>query len=334
MAFGIELGNTRQPDVVVVGQIEQSSIQIQKHRIDLRPVEHVRYHTGALRFDLHTHSHHSDGTLSPTALVQHAAAHGVDLLALTDHDSVAGCDEAQTACEQSGVRFVAGIELTCGWRGQTLHVLGLGLGAQAPALQAQIKQVLQRRRSRISEIGERLERRGRIAVRALVDELLSADAVPTRMHLARALVHAGHAATTKEAFDRWLGRGQPAHVPVEWPSLEETLSCLQQATATVVLAHPHRYKLSAGTLRQLAAQFKDGGGHGLEISVGGMSPNDLDRLATLARRYGLAASGGSDFHDPAVPWNPPGRFAKLPADLELIAARFAAPDAPSQAAAP
>ncbi len=256
------------------------------------------------------------------------------MLALTDHDTVAGCAEARSACETLGLQFVAGVELSCSWRGQTLHVIGLAVSCEAAALQAQIADVLQRRRQRVSNIAERLERRGRINVRALADELLAQATVPTRMHFARAMVRAGHATSPKDAFDRWLGRDRPGHAPVEWPSLAETLTCLQAADGQIVLAHPHRYKLSAGALRQLVSEFKALGGNALEISVGGMSPNDRDRIATLARRNELAGSGGSDFHDPAVPWNPPGRFAKLPADIEAIATRLIAPSAPFSNTAP
>ena len=90
----------------------------------------------------------------------------------------------------------------------------------------------------------------------------------------------------------------------------------------MVLAHPHRYKLSGGALRGLVDEFAALGGHALEVSLGNMARGDLDRLATLVRRRGLSASCGSDFHDPAVPWNTPGRFAKLPADLEPLAGRL------------
>lgn len=265
--------------------------------------------------------------------MRHAAASGVELLALTDHDTLAGCERAREAAELIGLRFVAGIELSCSWRGQSIHVIGLAPRPQAQELCRQIADVGERRRARIAAIGERLQRRGRLPVDGLIADLLEADTTPTRMHVARALVQAGHARTTQDAFDRWLGRDRPGHVPVQWPSLPETISCLRAADAQVVLAHPHRYKLSSGALRQLVAEFTDCGGNALEISIGGMSPNDRDRVATLARRHSLAGSGGSDFHDPAVPWNPPGRFAKLPADIEPIAARLAAPGVPTTAPA-
>ncbi len=257
--------------------------------------------------------------------MQHAAALGVELLALTAHDTLAGCERARIAAAPLGLQFVTGIELSSSWRGQSIHIIGLAPRPQAPGLQQQSADVLQRRRVRIASMGERLQRRGRLPVADLIAGLLAEDTTPTRMHVARALVQAGHASGTQDAFNRWLGRDRPGHVPVQWPGLPETISCLREAGAQVVLAHPHRYKLSSGALRQLVAEFTDCGGNALEISIGGMSPNDRDRIATMARRHGLAGSGGSDFHDPAVPWNPPGRFAKLPADIEPIAARLAAP---------
>jgi 3',5'-nucleoside bisphosphate phosphatase len=147
-------------------------------------------------------------------------------------------------------------------------------------------------------------------------------AVPTRMHLARALVAAGYADDFDDVFKRLLQRGGPGHVPIDWPTLDGTVAVLRGAGAQVVLAHPHRYRLSGGALRALVDEFAAVGGHALEVCIGGIARHDRDRLATLARRSHLAASSGSDFHDPSVPWNSPGRFAKLPADLEPVAMRL------------
>lgn len=250
--------------------------------------------------DLHTHSHHSDGVLSPAALVARAAARGVGLLALTDHDTVGGCAEARSACEAAGIRFVTGIEISTQWRGQSIHVVGLGVDATSPALGAQIDDVARRRRERVLAIGERLSSRGRIAGREIAEAALSAGGVPTRMHLARALVDFGYANATQQAFDQWLNRGRPGHVPVEWPELADAVPRLAGACQAAVLAHPHRYRLSSGALRQLTADFTAAGGAALEVSMAGMSPGDLDRVASLAQRHGLAGSAGSDFHDPAI----------------------------------
>jgi predicted metal-dependent phosphoesterase TrpH len=274
--------------------------------------------------DLHLHSDCSDGTLDPDALVRHVAACGVGLLALTDHDTLAGCETAARACAQAGVRFVAGVEVSTEWRGQSIHVIALAPRAQDAGLDAHLDDIRTRRRARILAIGERLERRARLPGTEIARLILERHAVPTRVHVARALVERGDVADVQLAFDRWLGRGRDAHVPVDWPALPQTLGVLDAAGATTVLAHPHRYRLSGGALRALVDEFAADGGGALEVSVAGMARHDLDRVATLARRARLAGSCGSDFHDPRVPWNTPGRFAKLPADIEPVAGRFVA----------
>lgn len=260
--------------------------------------------------------------LSPTALAAHAACHGVTLLALTDHDTVAGCDEAERACSALGIRFVPGCELSLAWRSQTVHVVGLAVNSGAAVLKSHFERIARCRRDRLQEIGERLERRGRLPGRELAARIAAQASLPTRTHVARELVAIGAARDVPEAIDAWLARGRPGHVPVDWPALAEGVAILRASGAWPVLAHAHRYTLSAGGLRALATDFADAGGVALEVSIGGMSRSDHDRLATLARRQGLAASCGSDFHDPSVPWNPPGRFAKLPDGLEPLSARL------------
>lgn len=270
--------------------------------------------------DLHLHSHHSDGLLSPTDLMRLAAERGVGTAALTDHDTTAGCDEAAAACAATGLRFVPGVEVSAGWNGLSLHVLGIGIDAASPALGAHLAEVRRLRHERLTEIGERLERRAGLPGRELVAGLCAATAVPTRLHLARALVALGRARDEAECFAKFLGRGTPGHVPMEWPAVESAIQALRAAGGIAVLAHPHRYGASGGALRRLIAAFREAGGQGIEVSMAGMSPRDRDRLATLARTHAMLASTGSDFHDPSLPWNPPGRFDKLPADLDHVAA--------------
>ena len=267
--------------------------------------------------DFHTHSHFSDGVLSPAQLVERAAGRGVGTLSLTDHDTTAGLAEARTACESRGIRFVPGIELSAAWRNQTIHLVGLQIDERHPGLLAHTDAVLARRKARLAEIGERLEKRARLPGRELA-AIAGQTAAPTRLHLARLLVTRGFARDTQEAFDRWLNRDTPGHVPAEWPNLEAVMTVLRDSGAIAVLAHPHRYRASAGQLRELAATFAQQGGVALEASMAGMSPNDADRIASLCRRLRLHASMGSDFHDPAVPWNPLGRWLKLAAGLEPV----------------
>jgi predicted metal-dependent phosphoesterase TrpH len=267
-----------------------------------------------MRIDLHTHSRCSDGTLSPTDLVSLAATREVQVLALTDHDTVAGCSEAQAACDRHGIRFVPGVELTCEWRGREIHVVGLGVQPEDAGLAATCGDVARRRIVRVQAIGDRLTRHG-LDGAGLVRDVLAECATPTRMHVARQMLRRGMVADVGAAFDRWLGHGRPGAVRIEWPSLEATVSCIAAAGGVAVLAHAHRYALSAGVLRELCAQFREVGGAGLEVSLAGIGPGDADRLASLARRYALAASVGSDFHEPGFPWRPLGRFDKLPDGL-------------------
>jgi predicted metal-dependent phosphoesterase TrpH len=274
--------------------------------------------------DLHTHSRHSDGTLAPAELVGLAALRGVAMLALTDHDSTAGLDEARTAAEAAQMRFINGVEITAGWRGQEIHIVGVGLDPGSAALRQHLARLLELRRARIAAIGARLARHPRLrdSGRDPAAEVLALPAVPTRAHLARALVSAGLAESTQDAFDRWLGRGTTGHVPQEWPGVEEAVAAIRAAGGHAVLAHAQRYKLSAGALNNLCGEFREHGGAALEVSLPSLSPNDHDRLARLARTHGLAGSMGSDFHEPGLPWRPLGRFAKLPDGIEPLYARL------------
>jgi len=271
--------------------------------------------------DFHTHSHYSDGVLAPAALVERARSRNVGTLSLTDHDTTAGLAEARAACTASQIRFVPGVELSAQWRGQTIHIVGLQVDESHGAFNSHLDAVLRRRQERLREIGERLEKRARLPGRELAARAASATA-PTRLHLARLLVERGHARDTQEAFDRWLNRDKAGHVPAEWPAFVAAMAVLRDSGAIPVLAHPHRYRLSAGQLRELTALFAQEGGIALEASMAGMSPNDADRIASLCRRFKLYASMGSDFHDPAVPWNPLGRWLKLAAGLEPVTQRL------------
>ena len=272
--------------------------------------------------DLHTHSHHSDGTLAPAQLVAMAAARQVQVLALTDHDTTAGLHEAATAAAATGMRFIDGVEITAGWRGQELHVVGLGIDPDHPVLTAHLAQLLHLRRGRVAAIGERLLKTTAFRDADPTASIRDSAAVPTRTHVARAIVALGKAKTTQDAFDRWLGRGCKGYVPQEWPELESAITAIRASGGHAVLAHPHRYKLSSGALENLCSEFKQGGGSALEVSLPATSPHDADRLARLARKHELAGSVGSDFHEPGLPWRPLGRFAKLPEGIEPLLARL------------
>jgi predicted metal-dependent phosphoesterase TrpH len=273
------------------------------------------------RIDLHTHSRCSDGTLAPAELVRLAATRSVTLLALTDHDTLAGLAEARLACQQLGIRFVPGVELSSRWRDLEVHVLGLGIDADDAALRQLCEQQRARREARIQAMAERLSALG-LPGSAIAAQALR-SAAPTRSHLAAALHARGLAASAQDAFDTYLSAGRPAFVASGWPPLSHIVAAILAARGVAVLAHPHRYRLARSRMAELASEFKNLGGGGLEVSVAGMSLAEASEAARLARRFDLAGSIGSDFHHPGLPWRPLGRLVKLPQDVTPITARLA-----------
>lgn len=279
------------------------------------------------RVDLHTHSSCSDGTLTPTELVSLAATRSVSLLALTDHDTLAGLADAARACRQRGIHFVPGVELSCRWRELEIHVLGLAIDADRAALRSLCEQQRGRRRARIQAMAAQLTALG-LPGDAMGEQALRAMA-PTRSHLACALRERGFATSVQDAFDRYLSAGRPAFVAASWPPLAEILTAILEAQGMAVLAHPHRYGLSRSRLAELASEFKELGGSGIEVSIAGMSPAEAAEAARIARRFDLAGSMGSDFHQPGLPWRPLGRTVKLPENVIPITARLASAHAPA-----
>jgi len=281
--------------------------------------------------DLHTHSTASDGRLPPAELVRHAGRSGVRVLALTDHDSTAGLGEAAAAARTIGMTFIPGVEISAEWRGRSIHVLGLAIDPAATALTVGLAGLAAERERRAAEIARRLDRAGAPGSEAL-ERIRAHTALPTRTHFARTLAELGAVRGMAEAFERYLGRGCPAAVRSAWPPMQEALGWILAAGGLAVLAHPLRYTLSGGGRRDLAREFRDAGGAGIEVVCGGASAAQIDQSASLALRTGLAGSAGSDFHDPAIPWNPPGRLAKLPASVQPVWACPGFPEVPAEAA--
>src|SRR6202789_730498 len=173
----------------------------------------------SLNIDLHTHSNYSDGTWSPAALIERAAAAGVEVLALTDHDTVAGLDEAQQAATERGLRLVPGVEISAAWRSQAVHVLGLWIDPASPELRGMLHAQGELRRVRMRKICARLEKL-RLPGAELLAAVESNPGLPTRAHLAAALVAGGHVDTHEAAFRKYLSKGKAAHIAAQWPTLE------------------------------------------------------------------------------------------------------------------
>lgn len=272
--------------------------------------------------DLHAHSHCSDGRLSPAQLVERAAAAGVRMLALTDHDTTEGLAAARAAADGLRLTLVDGVEISACWRSQGVHVLGLWIDPDATALQRGLSGQATLRRERIAEMGARLDRL-RLPGTELAATVLAAPGVVTRTHLAAAMVGAGLVKHAAEAFHRYLGQGKPAYRRAQWPDLGQVIEWIRGAGGHAVLAHPMRYRLSGGARRRLIADFAAGGGTALEVVSGSNPGQAMLAAAELARQFGLAGTVGSDFHDPNLSWNPLGRLAKLPHCIEPLWTRAA-----------
>jgi 3',5'-nucleoside bisphosphate phosphatase len=268
--------------------------------------------------DLHMHSTASDGVLDPAELMQRAAVAGVELIALTDHDSLGGQVAARDAAIQLGMGWVSGVELSALWQGQTLHVLGYGFDLDDPGFSEHVQGVQAGRWKRAEEIAERLASKrmagaleGALAVQRVQGAALNSP--PARPHFADWLVLTGHVRDRAEAFQKWLGAGKLGDVKQHWPTLAEALAPLVAAGGVAVLAHPWQYALTRSKLRRLLRDFAAAGGRGLEVVNGQQPPEQVAYLGKLCEEFGFLASCGSDFHHPDSPWMALGRMTPMPA---------------------
>ncbi len=264
-----------------------------------------------MNIDLHTHSNCSDGALTPAALVARAAAAGVEVLALTDHDTVAGLEEAGHSAAILGIRLVPGVEISASWRAQAIHVLGLWIDPASAQLCKVLETQVERRHERMRKMCGRLAKLG-LPGPELLAAVAAQPGLPTRAHLANALVAGGHVDRADDAFRKYLGAGKSGNVAAEWPALGAVVASIRAAGGVAALAHPARYPLSRGARRALITDFVAAGGAALEVVSGGNAAQHVDAVAALAVKHGLMGSVGSDFHDPQLTWNPLGRSLKLP----------------------
>ena len=266
--------------------------------------------------DLHCHSTASDGTLPPAKVVTRAAANGVDMLALTDHDTTAGLDEAYLSAQENNIRLIAGIELSVTWQGKLLHIVGLDIDPEYRPLRQGIRMLKEMREERAQEMGKRLARAGYSNAYENARRLAGNGNV-TRTHFARHLIEVGAAKDFTDVFKRFLVRGKPGYYRVDWAPMEDAINWITDSGGVAVVAHPMRYKLTASWLNRVIAGFREAGGKGIEVVCGHNSADDNARSAMFARKHGLLASQGSDFHEPGK-WVELGKLAKLPDGIEPV----------------
>lgn len=263
------------------------------------------------RYDLHTHSMRSDGTLTPADLVTRAHAAGIGVLALTDHDVTDGIEEALRTANQLGMSLIAGVEISVTWQGHTVHIVGLNIDATHRPLQEGLARLRAFREWRAVEIGRRLQKK-RIDQAYEGARRLAQGEIIGRMHFARFLVDQGYVRGQQQAFRQFLGRGKPGYVPAQWAELSEAVSWIRSAGGRAVVAHPGRYTMKPGELQDFMGAFQDCGGEAIEVISGSHTPEANRRFELVACERGFLASVGSDFHGPEKTWMTLGRLAELP----------------------
>lgn len=268
-------------------------------------------------FDLHCHSNFSDGVLSPEDLVARAKSRGVSVLAITDHDTIAGVEIAQKASADLGIKLIPGIEFSSQWGKSGVHIVGLGVDPNARELLAAVAHQDEARNLRSEAIAVKLARAGFPNALQGAREL-SGKGTLGRPHFAQYLVNIGAVKNINAAFKKYLGTGKPADVKYDWPVMDKVIAWIHAAGGVAVLAHPAKYELTRMKMCALVDSFANAGGEAVEV-ISGMQPAALTLdLARIVNGKSLYASCGSDFHAPDQPWQELGSFGELPAESKPV----------------
>ncbi|MDG6894165.1 RNase RNM [Volucribacter amazonae] len=266
-------------------------------------------------YDLHSHSTFSDGVLTPTELVIRAKQQGVDILALTDHDTVAGLTEAHSAAQHYGIRLINGVEISTLWQNKEIHIVGLGFDIQHSAIQRLLSIQAQLRQQRALMIADKLQLLG--IEQAFIGASALANGEVTRAHYARYLVNIGKAKDIAQAFKRYLAQGKPAYVKPQWCEIAGAISAIHQAGGLAILAHPLRYNMTNRWIKRLITDFCQWQGDGLEVAGCGQSSQQRELLLRWAKEFDLLCSAGSDFHFPCA-WIELGKSLALNCDDKFV----------------
>ncbi len=246
--------------------------------------------------DLHTHSLYSDGTMSPLELVDYAADHGVNTLALTDHDTVAGVSECMSIALSKGMNFISGIELSVNWSNKVIHVVGLGIDIKNRNLLNLIDKQQLMRDERARNIAIQLEESMGLKNGYNKACEIATGGLIARPHFAKILIQEGYCKDMKTAFTKYLKRGRSGYVRTQWVDLRECIATIVNSGGVAVLAHPKRYKFTRTKLLELLIDFKEVGGKAIEVIAGMASNDEVSYLSSLCNKFDLLASVGSDFH--------------------------------------
>jgi predicted metal-dependent phosphoesterase TrpH len=271
-----------------------------------------------LNADLHCHSVVSDGTLTPEALAERAKAKGVTLWALTDHDELGGQQRAKAAASAINLDYLAGVEISVTWMGQTIHIVGLGIDANHQGIIEGLRSTRAGRGNRAKLMAEQLLKVGIPGAYEGALHFAGNHDLISRTHFARYLVEQGVCKDTEHVFKNYLVEDKPGYVPHMWAKLDDAVSWIKSAGGVAVIAHPGRYNFNAMQMDELYKHFKELGGLGIEVITGSHSPDQYKTYAKIAQQYGFLASRGSDFHDPNESHIDLGTLPHLPDHLTPV----------------
>lgn len=269
--------------------------------------------------DLHCHSTYSDGALAVKDVLQLAKNNGVKYQALTDHDTVAGIQEARQVSQELDITLIPGVEISVTWQNNTLiHILGLGIDENHPTLVTELAKLRASRTKRAERIGHNLAKIGITGAFAGAMSLCTHPEAISRTHFSHWLVENGYAKPGK-AFEKFLAPGRPGYTAQTWASLDNALNWITASGGVAVIAHPARYKFTRTKLLKLINEFKEFGGQGIEVISSSHTPRDEENIAAICRYTGLLASVGSDFHHlESYRRILPGKNKSLPPGLSSI----------------
>jgi len=265
-----------------------------------------------LNIDLHCHSTISDGLLTPTLLVDRAAKRGVKTLALTDHDDVAGLDEARRAADAQNITLINGVEISVSWRGRVLHIIGLGIDPEYTPLKEGLAAIRAGRAQRAENIAAELEKIGIMGSLEGAYTHVGKRGLIGRTHFARFLVEQGYAKDIKSVFKKYLIKGKPGYAPHEWAALSDAISWICDSGGRAVIAHPARYKLGKNVLDDLLNEFRSLGGTAIEVITASHTADEVQDFAQHAKNMDFLVSCGSDFHGPGESYFDLGQLPDLP----------------------
>jgi len=273
-----------------------------------------------MNIDFHCHTTASDGSLSPKELLELAAEREIDMLSITDHDTLEAYQDISSA--NNSIEIIPGIELSSQWNRRGVHIVGLNVSLSSEPILEGVKRQSNARRERAQKIAEKLQRFGFDDCLAGAQSFASGPDQIGRPHFARYLVKIGAVSNIQQAFKRYLGAGKAGDIKDQWADPETVIGWIRDSGGVAVLAHPTKYKLTRSKLVELLADFKTAGGEAMEVISGSQVPSVTRDMARLCQDMNLDASCGSDFHAPNQEWAALGRVAPLPENCTAVWQRW------------